>query len=121
MYIGYRDLKEYDKARVAIDAALKLAPQNPELIYYKAQLLAIHGREKQDENELHQSIKLFESAYQKRDRLLLGTLAQILSERCQAKSALAKTNNDACWGFEAQLKQDNPHLVVGLTKLPMMN
>jgi tetratricopeptide (TPR) repeat protein len=121
MYIGYRDLKDYDKADVAINNALKLAPQNPELLYYKAQLLGIRGREKQDETALRESIKMFESAYQKRDRLLLSTIAQILSERCQAKSALAKTNNDACWGFEAQLKQDNPNLVVGLTKLPVLN
>jgi tetratricopeptide (TPR) repeat protein len=121
MYIGYRDLKDYDKANIAINNALKLAPQNPELLYYKAQLLGIRGREKQDENALRESIKLFESAYQKRDRLLLSTIAQILSERCQAKSALTKTNTDSCWGFEAQLKQDNPSLVVGLTKLPQLN
>jgi tetratricopeptide (TPR) repeat protein len=121
MYIGHRDLKEYDKASAAINAALKLAPQNPEFIYYKAQILAIRGREQQNETDLRESIKLFESAYQKRDRLLLSSIAQILSERCQAKSALAKTNNDACWGFESQLKQDNPNLVVGLTKLPVMN
>jgi tetratricopeptide (TPR) repeat protein len=120
MYIGYRDLKEYDKANVVIDAARKIAPQNPELTYYKAQLLAIRGREKKDDNDLRESIKLFESAYQKNDRLLLSTIAQILSERCQAKSALAKTNNDACWGFESQLKQDNPNLVIGLTKLPAL-
>jgi tetratricopeptide (TPR) repeat protein len=121
MYIGYRDLKDYDKATVAINNAIKLAPQNPELLYYKAQLLGIRGREQQDENALKESIKLFESAYQKRDKLLLSTIAQILSERCQAKSALTKTNTDACWGFEAQLKQDNPNLVVGLTKLPALN
>ncbi len=121
MYIGHRDLKEYDKANTAIDAARKLAPQNPELTYYKAQLLGIRGREQHSESDLRASIKLFEAAYQKRDRLLLSTLAQILSERCQAQSSLAKTNSDACYGFEAQLKQDNPNLVVGLTKLPALN
>jgi tetratricopeptide (TPR) repeat protein len=121
MYIGHRDLKEYDKARIAIDAALKIAPQNPELTYYKAQLLAIRGREQKNDNDLRESIKLFETAYQKRDRLLLSTIAQILSERCQAKTALARTSSDVCYGFEAQLKQDNPNLVVGLTKIPPLN
>jgi tetratricopeptide (TPR) repeat protein len=121
MYIGYRDLKDYSKANVAIDAALKIAPQNPELTYYKAQLLAIRGREKNNETDLKESIKLFEFAYQKRDRLLLSTIAQILSERCQAKAALTKTSVDTCYGFEAQLKQDNPNLVVGLTKIPALN
>jgi tetratricopeptide (TPR) repeat protein len=121
MYIGHRDLKEYDKANTAIDNARKLAPQNPELTYYKAQLLGIRGREQHNESDLRASIQLFESAYQKRDGLLLSTIAQILSERCQAKSSLAKTNSDACYGFEAQLKQDNPSRVVGLTKLPALN
>ena len=121
MYIGYRDLKEYDKASNAIEAALKIAPQNPELIYYKAQLLNIRGREKNNDNDLRESVKLFEVAYQKRDRLLLSTVAQILSERCQAKSSLAKVGNETCYGFEAQLKQDNPNVVVGLTKLPALN
>ncbi len=121
MYIGHRDLKEYDKASNAIEAALRIAPQNPELIYYKAQLLNIRGREQNNDNDLRESIKLFEVAYQKRDRLLLSTIAQILSERCQAKSSLAKVGNETCYGFEAQLKQDNPKVVVGLTKLPALN
>ena len=121
MYVGYRDLKEYDKANNAINAAIKLAPQNGELLYYKAQLLGIRGREQQNNNDLRASIKLFDAAYQKSDRLLLSGVAQILTERCQAKTALNKTNPDGCWGFEAQLKQDNPRRVVGLTKLPVLN
>lgn len=121
MYLGYRDLKDYDKANTAINNAIKLAPQNAELTYYKAQLLGIRGREKRDEKALKESIKLFEVAYRKRDRLLISTLAQILSERCQAKSALQKTSTQGCYGFEAQLKQNNPNTVVGLTKLPAIN
>jgi tetratricopeptide (TPR) repeat protein len=121
MYIGYRDLKDYEKANIAINNALKIAPQNPELIYYKAQLLALRGQANQDEKDLRESIKLFEFAYQKSDRLMLSLVAQILSGRCLAKSALTKTSTDACWGFESQLKQDNPNLVVGLTKLPALN
>jgi tetratricopeptide (TPR) repeat protein len=121
MYIGYRDLKEYDKAIAAINSAIELAPHNPELTYYKAQLLAIRGREKKNDNDLRKSIQLFESAYTKRNQLLLSTIAQILSERCQAKSALMKTSTDACWGFEAQLKKDNPNLVVELTKIPPLD
>lgn len=121
MYVGYRDLKEYDKASNAINAAIKLAPQNGELLYYKAQLLGLRGREQQNDNDLRASIKLFDAAYQKSDRLLLSGVVQILTERCQAKTALNKTNADACWGFEAQLKQDNPRMVVGLTKFPALN
>jgi tetratricopeptide (TPR) repeat protein len=121
MYIGHRDLKQYDLANNAIDAARRIAPQNPELTYYKAQLLNIRGRELKNDNDLRESIKLFEVAYQKRDRLLLSTIGQILSERCQAKSSLTKTSNEGCYGFEAQLKQANPDRVVGLTKIPPLN
>jgi tetratricopeptide (TPR) repeat protein len=121
MYIGHRDLKQYDLANNAIDAARKIAPQNPELTYYKAQILNIRGRELKNDNELRESIKLFEVAFQKRDRLLLSTISQILSEHCQAKRSLAKTDHDGCYGFEAQLKQANPHVVVGLTKIPPLN
>ncbi len=120
IYIGRRDLKEYDKAMAAIDTARSLAPNNPELIYYKAQILAIRGRESKprNNNELQQSIKLFESAYQKRDRLLTSTVAQILSEHCQAKTTLLKTPDNACWGFEEQLKRDNPGVVFGPKNVP---
>ncbi len=124
IYIGYRDLKKYDQALAAINTAIKLAPNNPELTYYKAQVLAIRGRANKstkDSNDLRESIRLFESAYQKRDRLLTSTIVQILSERCQAKSALNKTNTDGCWGFEEQLKRDNANVVVGPSKVPPLN
>jgi tetratricopeptide (TPR) repeat protein len=123
IYIGYRDLKEYNKATSAIDTARKLAPNNPELIYYKAQILAIKGRESKPKNEteLRESIKLFELAYQKRDRLLTSTVAQILSERCQAKTTMMKTPDNDCWGFEEQLKRDNPGVVFGPKKVPGLN
>jgi tetratricopeptide (TPR) repeat protein len=121
MYIGHRDLKQYDLAIKDIDAALKIAPQNAELIYYKAQILNIRGRELKNDNELRESMELFKVAYQKRDRLLLSTISQILSEHCQAKGSLLKTGHDGCYGFEAQLKQANPQVVVGLTKIPPLN
>ncbi len=123
IYIGYRDLKEYDKALNAINTAIKLAPNNPELTYYKAQILAVKGKANKSTGakDLRESIKLFESAYQKRDRLLTSTIVQILSERCQAKSALNKVSADGCYGFEEQLKRDNVNVVVGPTKLPGLN
>jgi tetratricopeptide (TPR) repeat protein len=123
IYIGYRDLKEYDKALAAINTAIKLAPNNPELTYYKAQILAVRGKENKSsgDKDLRDSIKLFETAYQKHDRLLTSTIVQILSERCQAKGALNKTKTDGCYGFEEQLKKDNPSVVVAPSNLPGLN
>jgi tetratricopeptide (TPR) repeat protein len=123
IYIGYRDLKEYDKAVKAIDTASKLAPTNPELLYYKAQILAIKGKESKPQNNIYlrESIKLFEVAYQKRDRLLTSTVGQIMSERCQAKTTMLKTPDNGCWGFEEQLKRDNPGVVFGPKKVPPLS
>ena len=99
IYIGYRDLKEYDKAIEALNKAIELAPNNPEFIYYQAQILAIRGVASQPQNDrdLRKSIKLFDDAYQKSDRLLSSTVTQIKSERCQAQSALDRVKPDACF------------------------
>jgi tetratricopeptide (TPR) repeat protein len=38
--LGYRDLEEYSNATTAVDAALQAAPNNPEIMALKAQILA---------------------------------------------------------------------------------
>ncbi len=45
--IGYRDLDQYDDALVAVNKALAAAPNNPELFYLKAQILAGRGDDAQ--------------------------------------------------------------------------
>ena len=124
IYIGHRDLKEYDKAMAAINTAIKLAPNNPELKYYKAQLLAIRGRARQapsGDAELRESIKLFDVAYQRHDKLLTSTVIQVMSERCQAKSALNRTDTSKCGIDEAKVKRDNPNVIVGPSKVPPLS
>jgi tetratricopeptide (TPR) repeat protein len=121
IYIGYRDLQKYDDAIAAISTAIGIAPNNPELTYYQAQIYAIRGRETNNRNDLQRSIKLFEKAYQKRPQLLTSTVAQILSEHCQAISALNRTSNDQCWNFEEKLKKDNLNVVVGPKVVPKIN
>jgi tetratricopeptide (TPR) repeat protein len=119
IYIGYRDLKQYEKAISAIDTAITLAPSNPELIYYKAQIHAMRGRDRKNNNDLNLAIQKFANAYQKRSQLLTSTVAQIASESCQAKVTLARGNNfDRCWEIEDKIKRDNSNIVFGPTKLP---
>ncbi len=62
--IGYRDLKQLDKALPAVNQALQAAPTNPELLYLKAQILRLQGKVKE-------SIPLFEQALQRQDELQL--------------------------------------------------
>jgi tetratricopeptide (TPR) repeat protein len=122
IYIGYRDLKQYDRAIAAIDRALAIAPQNPELQYYKAQIHAMRGNEKKNKKDLQFAVDRFALAYQKRAQLLTSTVAQILSESCQAKTTLkGGTNFDRCWDLEARVKRDNSQTVAGPTRLPNLN
>lgn len=121
IYIGYRDLQKYNEALVAINTAVTVAPNNPELKYYQAQIYAVRGKQTKNRNDLQKGIKLFEAAYEKRSQLLTSTVAQILSERCQAIGSLNNTGNDSCWGFEEQLKKDNLNVVVGPKIAPKIN
>jgi tetratricopeptide (TPR) repeat protein len=121
IYIGYRDLQKYDNAIAAINNALQFAPNNPELKYYQAQIYAVKGKQTKNRSDIEKGIKIFETAYEKRSQLLISTVAQILSERCQAVAVLNNTNNDSCWGFEEQLKRDNLNVVVGPKKAPKIN
>jgi tetratricopeptide (TPR) repeat protein len=121
IYIGYRDLQKYNDAIAAINTAIGMAPNNPELIYYQAQIYAIRGKEINNRSDLQRSIKLFEKAYQRRSQLLTSTVAQILSERCQAIAALNSTSNNTCWNFEEKLRKDNVNVVVGPKIAPRIN
>jgi tetratricopeptide (TPR) repeat protein len=79
---GFRDLKQPDKALSAIDSALKLSPNNPELQYLKAQIFV----KKQDDKT---AITWFEKALTKRSQLPTKLFAQIEQERDGAKRRAA--------------------------------
>lgn len=81
--LGYRDLKQFDKALAAVDRALKVAPDNPELSYLKAQILVRRGQNKD-------SVALFQKALDKRSQLPAGTVAQIERELRRAKQRLGQ-------------------------------
>jgi tetratricopeptide (TPR) repeat protein len=80
--IGYRDLKQPDKALEAVDRALKLTPNNPELMYLKAQILVRQGNRQA-------SLEWFEKALKQREQLPAATVKQIKREQSRAKEALA--------------------------------
>lgn len=68
--LGFRDLKQFDRALQAVNRAIAAAPDNPELKYLKAQILVRQGK-------TQESIALFQEALQRRDQLPAGTAAQI--------------------------------------------
>jgi tetratricopeptide (TPR) repeat protein len=75
--VGYRDLKQYDEAMKYVDRALELTPNNPEVLYLKAQILV-----KQDRNQ--ESLEFFRKALAKQAQLPSRTAAQITYEECKA-------------------------------------
>jgi tetratricopeptide (TPR) repeat protein len=82
--IGLRDLQRYDEALGAVNRALAAAPNNPDLIYLKAQILFL----KQD----HQaSLPYYAAALAQADQLPVATVRQIRYEECQAQGHNSST------------------------------
>ncbi len=79
---GYRDLKQSEKALGAIDSALKLSPNNPELQYLKAQILV---RKQEDKAAL----PWFDQALAQSKQLPTKLVEQISSERTRAQERIA--------------------------------
>lgn len=84
--IGYRDLDQPDEAIVAVDKALSAAPENPELYYLKAQLLARQGAQAN-------SAALFRKALEYSEQLPPALVQRITWEGCVAEGLL---NDQQC-------------------------
>lgn len=76
--VGYRDLGQQDKAMTAVDRALELAPNNPELHYLKAQILV-------RQNKYPESLQYFSTAVEKLNQLPYSTARQLAWEYCRAQ------------------------------------
>ncbi|MEP0948995.1 MULTISPECIES: Sll0314/Alr1548 family TPR repeat-containing protein [Cyanophyceae] len=76
--IGMRDLGRYDEALAEVDKALTAAPNNPDLIYLKAQILFL-------QQKYDASLPLYQSALTYADQLPTSTVQQITLEACQAE------------------------------------
>jgi len=85
--VGYRDLKEYDKAIDFVERALALTPSNPDLFYLKAQILRNQGKEEE-------SLTFFKKALEKREQLPKRYAAQITYEQCRTENSLESGNRD---------------------------
>ncbi len=72
--LAYRDHGSQEDALSAVDRALAAAPNNPELLYLKAQILRKQGK-------LAASRDFFDQALAKKDQLPAGLVKQITKER----------------------------------------
>jgi tetratricopeptide (TPR) repeat protein len=76
--IGYRELNQQAKALEAVNRSLQAAPNNPEVMYLKAQILVRQGNFKA-------SLPLFDQALAKKNQLAPATVQQIQREYNRAK------------------------------------
>jgi tetratricopeptide (TPR) repeat protein len=84
--LGYRDLDRNTEALTAIDVALDAAPQNPDLLYLKAQILRRLDRDAE-------SVDYFNQALTYADQLHSKMRRQVVFEHCKATGESRDTCN----------------------------
>lgn len=97
--VGYRDLKQYSKALEFADRALQLAPDNPEVLYLKAQILVSQGKNQE-------ALELFNKALEKKAQLPTESVAQMTFERCKTQNRLDQGSRN-CDGERDQVRQES--------------
>ncbi len=88
--IAYRDLKDYPQALTYANRALKLAPENPELYYLKAQILREQAKKQKNPQTMQQALTNFDQALAKKSQLPAKLVKQIEGERQKTVQSLAK-------------------------------
>ncbi|WP_413164321.1 Sll0314/Alr1548 family TPR repeat-containing protein [Capilliphycus salinus ALCB114379] len=82
--IAYRDLQQHEKALLYVNKAIEDVPENPELLYIKAQLLnSIAKRNNNNPTTLTEAQKSFEAALAQPQQLPKRVVAQIFYEQCK--------------------------------------
>ncbi len=79
--LGYRDLNQPAKALTAVDNALQVTPNNPDVLYLKAQILVRQG-------DNRGSLAYFDKALAKQNQLPPGLTKQISKERTRAQNRM---------------------------------
>lgn len=113
MAVGYRDLKQYDKALQYADIALQETPDNPELQYLKAQILV-----GQDRNQ--QAKEYFQKALEKSNQLPKDLVAQLVRELCRNQVSIdGKERN--CSAMRNQVRQSGGDWGPVVSQLPTLD
>jgi tetratricopeptide (TPR) repeat protein len=114
--VGYRDLKKYDQALEFANKSLAETPNNPDILYLKAQILFSQARAK-DSNKtlLEEAQKNFDAALAKPDQLPRSLVADIFYEQCKTRNRLDSKSRD-CYPMRAKIKKADG--IWGPTALP---
>jgi tetratricopeptide (TPR) repeat protein len=101
--LGYRDLKQYPKAMESVERALNLTPNNPEVLYLKAQILRSQGKNKEAQ-------EFFNKAGEKLAQLPNYSAAQITYEQCRNQNKIDNGSEDKgrdCKGERNRIRRRN--------------
>ncbi len=94
LFAAYRDLDQYDTAMQYIDKALANSPDNPELQYFKGQILRKKGRTKdgqpKDLDLLKEAYTYFDQAMVKVDQLPKGVQIPLRHDHRAVQDEIAK-------------------------------
>lgn len=77
--IGYRDLNQQDQALQAVDRAIALTPNNPDLLFLKAQILT-------RQNQLAASLPFYQQALARQAQLPRSLVGQMTFEQCRVEN-----------------------------------
>jgi tetratricopeptide (TPR) repeat protein len=87
--LGYRDLGQSNQALTAVNQALQDTPDNPDLLYLKAQILVLQSK-------YSESLPFFQQALVKPERLFPSLLAQIFFEQCRTMNRVNPQQQQNC-------------------------
>jgi tetratricopeptide (TPR) repeat protein len=98
LFAAYRDLDQYDTAMQYIDQALTNSPDNPELQYFKGQILRKQGRSKdgqpKDLGLLKEAYTYFDQAMTKVDQLPKGVQIPLRHDHRTVQDEIAKLSSN---------------------------
>ena len=97
--VGKRDLKKFDEALDYVNRALQLTPNNPEVLYLKAQILVRQDKRKE-------ALDYFNQSLAKKTQLPNYSAAQITYERCRVQNGLDNGNRD-CQAEKVKVRAGN--------------
>jgi tetratricopeptide (TPR) repeat protein len=89
--IAYRDLEKYEQALEYANRAIKVASDNPELYYLKAQILQAEAKKDKNQKMMLEAIENFDKALAQKSQLPEGVVKQIERERRKASERLNAT------------------------------
>ncbi len=95
--LGYRDLDQPEPALIAVDQAIQETPNNPELLYLKAQILR-----KQDKGQ--ESLRYFRQALTMQAQLPKNLAYQIAWEQCRTVNQVRSKDRDCSTVAQRQVE-----------------